>query len=162
MKSLTARAPSMKHLADKLVRIIGNPAAEVAIGALLAGTGLYLSFASAATPTLMTLGGSAALAVGALQLRRRRAGQTNVSRKRMMGLTAAGGVLLAGGVMAMVETAPFPALLMLLGAMCGGLGAFRVRAKRRGPRTGEIEPVGLTRSQRQPIELITQSEEKSD
>ena len=87
--------------------------------------------ATAAVPTLMALGGCAALAAGTLQLRRRKERQIAVSRKRLMGLIATGGVFLTGGVLTMFEAAPFVSLLILAGAGCAGLGVIRIRMKRR-------------------------------
>ena len=143
MKSLTTPTSKMKPLAGELISVIGNPTVEVVIGALLLGLGLYLAFATEVAPTLMALGGGVAFALGALQLRRRKKQHANVSRKRMMSLIAAGGVLLAGGALALVEAAPLPTLLILLGAVCGGLGVVRLKAKRRAAQTGTAEYVDL-------------------
>ena len=131
MKSLIILATKMKPAAGALVRIVGKPASEIGIGVLLLGLGLYQSLATAAVPTLMALGGCAALAAGTLQLRRRRERQIAVSRKRLMGLIATGGVFLTGGVLTMFEAAPFVSLLIMSGAGCAGLGVIRIRMKRR-------------------------------
>lgn len=131
MKSLIILAIKMKPAAGALARIVGKPTSEIGIGALLLGLGLYLSLATAAVPTLMALGGCAALAAGTLQLRRRKERQIAVSRKRMMGLIATGGVFLTGGVLTMFEAAPFVSLLILAGTGCAGLGIIRIRMKRR-------------------------------
>ena len=72
MKSLIILAIKMKPAAGALARIVGKPTSEIGIGALLLGLGLYLSLATATVPTLMALGGCAALAAGTLQLRRRK------------------------------------------------------------------------------------------
>ena len=131
MKSLKARTTEMKPVFIALIRILGKPATEIALGATLLGLGLYLSMAASVTSTLMALGGVAALAVGMLQLRRRRKQGVTVSRKRMMGLIAAGGVFVAGGTFAMFEAVPFFSLMVLVGAGCAGLGVLRLRTGRR-------------------------------
>ena len=131
MKSLIARLPEMKPVGIALIRTLGKPATEVALGAVLFGLGLYLSMAASATSTLMALGGGAALALGTLQLKRQRKQEGTVSRKRLMGLIAAGRVFLIGGIFAMFEAAPFFSLLVLMGAGCAGLGVLRLKMRRR-------------------------------
>ena len=139
MKSLKTRMTELKPAAVALIRILAKPATEIALGVTLLVLGLYLSVAASATSTLMALGGGAAVAVGALQLKRQRKPKVTVSRKRMMGLIAAGGVFLVGGTFAMFQAVPFFSLLVLLGAGCVGLGVLRLRMRRRNrqPRLSE-------------------------
>ena len=117
-----------------VVKILKEPKAIIAVGALIMAIGLYASMQSAPYSPLILICGGFGLAIGIGEYRKMRLRQNKMKRKHIYVLIALGAMFSLYGFLRMWNDIPIHTSIVLIGAFILGVGTIQLRAKRSNAR----------------------------
>ena len=122
-----------RFVAWKVVSILRNPAAITGLGALILGVGLLIVWSYNPVFTLMLLGGAFGMGLALDDLRKKRRNKNKMKSRHTAALIAVAGIFLAAGLLSLLESAPMPTIMALMGAAITGIGLNQLLTRRRKP-----------------------------
>ena len=135
-------ATKLERMARIVVLILQNPAAITGIGAVILASGLLISWSHAPIFTLMLVAGTFGTGFALDDLKKKKRNRNRMRTKHIAALIAVAGIFLVTGLVTLMQSAPIPTIMTLIGAAIAAVGARGFLDSRRGPRMKS----GMTRS----------------
>ena len=129
--NLKPSATKLERMARIVVLILQNPAAITGIGAVILAIGLLIAWSHVPIFTLMLVAGAFGAGFALDDLKKKKRNRNRMKTKHIAILIAVAGIFLGTGLITMIQSAPVPTIMTLLGAAITGIGLVRFSARRR-------------------------------